>query len=88
MAVQKELDAQITFQEARDNETTFFATTPPWCDELSALSHRFGVRALSAELSRQLVALTSRALPGMKQCVDESLEEVATQLEALPKPLG
>lgn len=59
-------------------EATFFQQDPFFGSEaVAGMGDRFGVDALRAQLSKQLVSLTQRELPRMKAAVEEVLEQVS-----------
>ncbi|KZT39444.1 P-loop containing nucleoside triphosphate hydrolase protein [Sistotremastrum suecicum HHB10207 ss-3] len=62
---------KISPEEARKVEMDFFQQTEPWstCTEPS----RFGTKNLVDKLSNLLTHITDKALPGLRQKVDESL---------------
>jgi len=85
---QEELDYGITAEEARINEDNFFRDNAPWNGHLSLLSDRFGIRNLSAQLSKELINLAHQSVPEMKLRVEEALSETKIALGQLPKELG
>lgn len=56
----KELESGVSWEEAKAQEQTFFATETPWCDLGDSLSGQVGSEALSSKLGRILSELVSR----------------------------
>lgn len=83
----KELDAQISFQEARKTEILFFSNTFPWSQCSFEAKSRMGVSNLRTALSVQLTELIETSLPSMRLKVQELIEKYTELLSALPEPL-
>ncbi|KAI8846380.1 P-loop containing nucleoside triphosphate hydrolase protein [Chytridium lagenaria] len=82
-----DLDRNISFDEARAKEETFFASHTPW----SSLRHqldRFGIDSLRREMSKQLAVLTDLSLPDMKLRTEEVMQATSFELSKLPAPLS
>lgn len=56
----KELEAGVTWEEAKVQEQNFFSTEAPWCDLEGSLSGRVGSEALSVKLGNILSDLVSK----------------------------
>ena len=54
-----DLKQGITWEEAREQESRFFSTTPPWSSEAD-YRHHFGTRNLTESLSKILSDLIKR----------------------------
>lgn len=81
MCLQADLNNNISAAEAADKEAKFFREDGFFSSEhVEAVRHRFGVGALRSELSKQLVSLTQRELPKMKQALEEAIEKVGIRL--------
>ncbi|KIP02343.1 hypothetical protein PHLGIDRAFT_298819 [Phlebiopsis gigantea 11061_1 CR5-6] len=81
----KELDEQITHEEAREREAEFFDTRVPWSNK-SELRMRMGTPNLTRELSNLLGGLINDSLPGLRANADDSLSAVQKALATLPPP--
>jgi hypothetical protein len=82
---QQDLNNNMTAVEAATKEAKFFKTDAFFSGDprvSRSVRDRFGVDALRVQLSRQLVQLTQRELPGMKH----ALEHVLTEVSAPPAP--
>jgi hypothetical protein len=83
---QQALEQNITHWQARADEDRFFAQDQ-WASYLSSYQHRFGTRNLQTALSEKLAALSSQSLPEIQVQLTQRLQEVETDLLAIPKPL-
>ncbi|KAF6262011.1 P-loop containing nucleoside triphosphate hydrolase protein [Scenedesmus sp. NREL 46B-D3] len=86
---QQDLNSNMTAAEAAAKEAEFFKADAFFSSDPRlgrAARGRCGVDALRAQLSRQLVQLTQRELPGMKHALEQVLAEVTSQLQQLPPP--
>jgi hypothetical protein len=76
---QQDLNNSMTAAEAATKEADFFKTDAFFSSDprvSRAVRERFGVDALRVQLSRQLVQLTQRELPGMKHALEQALTQV------------
>jgi hypothetical protein len=68
----------MTPAAAAAKEAAFFQSDPFFGSEaVAGMGDRFGVDALRAQLSKQLVSLTQRELPEMKATVEDVLQQVS-----------
>ncbi|KAF2837443.1 hypothetical protein M501DRAFT_937282 [Patellaria atrata CBS 101060] len=79
----EELEQEITHQEARAREQSFFDS---WLPEYRRFSDRFGTTKLTAELSNMLAALMKESVPGMKMQLSLKLANIEEELVTLPDP--
>ncbi|KAH7883417.1 P-loop containing nucleoside triphosphate hydrolase protein, partial [Phlebopus sp. FC_14] len=63
----------------------FFETTPPWSEV--ADRRRFGISGFVADISNLLIRFIERALPSLRQKVEQLLTNCLAELDALPPPL-
>lgn len=82
-----DLDRNISFEEARKMEETFFSSQLPWSTIRRQLD-RFGIDSLRRELSRQLTMLTEMSIPDMQSRTEEAIQTTAMELGNLPPSLG
>lgn len=90
---QDQLDACISFDDARLAESNFFISTAPWSAADSELLARLGVNNTRGALSELLVARLLEALPAMREAAGTEADRVTKQLKKLPPapqkdPLG
>ncbi|KIO22299.1 hypothetical protein M407DRAFT_216722 [Tulasnella calospora MUT 4182] len=76
----KELEAGVTWEEAKVQEQNFFSTETPWCDLEGSLSGRVGSKALSVKLGNILSDLVSKELPTIQTQVIQHLSEAKIAL--------
>jgi hypothetical protein len=79
---QQQLEAGVSFAEARGMEKEFFAAAEVWRDPL--VKSQLGVDNLRGDLSKHLVRLIQRALPKMLLELNDKLGEVRERLSELP----
>lgn len=82
---QGQLDENITPEEARDKENSFFAQEP-WISELAAYNDRFGTIKLRDSLSVKLTQQILDSLPDITSKVNDRLHEVEQELSEYPDP--
>ncbi|WIA22588.1 hypothetical protein OEZ86_009573 [Tetradesmus obliquus] len=86
----KDISNNMSAAEAADKEAHFFDSDAFFSSDSrlkTTVRERFGVGALRQQLSRQLVALTQRELPGMKHALEQGLAQLnAQQQQLLPPP--
>lgn len=71
----------MTQEQAAVKEDKFFEQDPFFGSErVAPFRSRCGVDALRVQLSKQLVALTQRELPKMKQALEEAVVQVGAML--------
>jgi hypothetical protein len=78
---QQDINNNMSAAEAAAKEAAFFASDAFFSGDPrlgSAVRDRFGVDALRLQLSRQLVALTQRELPGMKAALQAVTAQVSS----------
>jgi hypothetical protein len=76
---QQDINKNMSAADAAAKEAHFFANDAFFSGDLRlsrAVCDHFGVDALRTQLSKQLVALTQRELPGMKHALEHVLAEV------------
>jgi hypothetical protein len=77
-ALQADINDNISREDAAAKEHEFFKRDAFFGSTAVALvRERFGVDALRVQLSKQLVSLTQRELPKMKEALDELLAQVS-----------
>jgi hypothetical protein len=75
--LQEDINSNITQGEAAAKERDFFERDTFFGSaDVMSVRERFGVDALRVQLSKQLVSLTQRELPKMKEALDKVLAEV------------
>lgn len=78
---QADLNDNISAAAAAAKEAKFFKTDSFFgSEQVAAHRGRFGVDNLRSALSMQLVSLTQRELPKMKQALEEAIEKVWPRL--------
>lgn len=82
---QTEVETGITYNEARQRETNFFASTPPWSHQLVAYTARFGIPNLQKALSQLLTADIIQSLPEILDRVKSRLADVDRELAKFPE---
>ncbi|KAJ9074625.1 hypothetical protein DSO57_1004427 [Entomophthora muscae] len=83
----QELDANIDFTMARNNERRFFSCNQPWSVAHAGIQSRMGVDQLRMALSQQLTELIEASLPSMRTKVKELLDLANMQLRDMPEPI-
>lgn len=73
------------YPRARESEMQFFATTPPFCDEWSFASSRFGTRRLQEFLSQFLAKKFSEDLPCHQAKIEERIAYIDSDIALLPE---
>jgi hypothetical protein len=79
---QQDINNNMSAADAAAKESNFFASDAFFSGDLRlgrAVRDRFGVDALRTQLSKQLVVLTQRELPGMKHALEHVLAEVRVE---------
>jgi hypothetical protein len=75
--LQEGINKNITQEDAAAKELDFFDRDDFFSSAaVASVRERFGVDALRVQLSKQLVSLTQRELPKMKEALDEVLAQV------------
>ncbi|CAG8734418.1 11273_t:CDS:2, partial [Acaulospora morrowiae] len=83
----KRLMENITFEEAREEEITFFESESPWRDNYE-FNERIGVKKLQLKLSDLLIKAIVHELPIINKEIQRKLEETLKELDKIPEPLG
>jgi cell fate (sporulation/competence/biofilm development) regulator YmcA (YheA/YmcA/DUF963 family) len=81
----KQIQQFLTHNDARQLEQEFFSTSAPWADDLQRYRHRFGTVNLQHYLSMQLGKQMVAKLPGIKQKIQNRLQEVEAELSQIPE---
>ncbi|KAG8981461.1 hypothetical protein FRB90_007245, partial [Tulasnella sp. 427] len=79
----KELEAGVTWEDAKQQEEEFFATAEPWCYIQTSLTGRVGSEALSLKLGKMLSSLVSKELPAIQTKVVHHLADAKSSLAKL-----
>ncbi|KAG8958380.1 hypothetical protein FRC03_009191 [Tulasnella sp. 419] len=82
----RELEAGISWEDARDNEDAFFRLHEPWASLNSMYRRRMGSIALSEHLSTLLSDLVSQKLPVIQKEISRLLRATEQDLAAIPAP--
>ncbi|KAK4999759.1 hypothetical protein LTR66_001254 [Elasticomyces elasticus] len=83
---QQALNNGITHAQARVDEDNYFATTQPWCGDLSAFNNRYGTRCIQERLSILLQDQIVACVPEFIGRVTERLQTVEDELKHFPDP--
>ncbi|KAJ3722601.1 P-loop containing nucleoside triphosphate hydrolase protein [Lentinula raphanica] len=78
--------AGIEHSTAREGETKFFETTAPWCQ--STNPSNFGTHNLVSTLSKLLVQVIDRRLPGIREDASKQLSECREALTRVAPPIS
>jgi hypothetical protein len=87
LCLQEDINNNISQEEAAAKEREFFERDSFFGSaDVVSVRERFGVDALRVQLSKQLVSLTQRELPKMKEALDEVLAQVGPHPTPTPNP--
>lgn len=87
LCLQEDINNNISQEEAAAKEREFFERDSFFGSaDVVSVRERFGVDALRVQLSKQLVSLTQRELPKMKEALDEVLAQVGPHPTPTPTP--
>ncbi|KAG2440608.1 hypothetical protein HYH02_010187 [Chlamydomonas schloesseri] len=84
---QEQLAENITFEEAREHESRYFAGHVHWRSALTSapgLAQRLGAKALRDGLSALLVERIEEQLPAMRKAAREQLERFRSEVADMP----
>ncbi|KAI0250048.1 P-loop containing nucleoside triphosphate hydrolase protein [Lactifluus subvellereus] len=79
------IKSDITWEQARASESTFFYSTPPWSTE-DAFRQKLGTANLTAYLSDKLCNMIGKRLPIIQRDLSELLDQTNQELKGLPPP--
>ncbi|KAG8958379.1 hypothetical protein FRC03_009190 [Tulasnella sp. 419] len=82
----RELEAGISWEDARDNEDAFFRLNDPWASLESKYRRRMGSKGLADYLSTLLSDLVSQKLPIIQREISRLLIHVEQELRDIPAP--